>query len=204
MNDSQIVARTPSRDIFYSCKTRLVKVTQLFQYLNKQKYDELCRQGCPNYNNKWSCPPYAPDFQSFVKHYKNIDVVMLLVEINEFNYIKQDYLKIKAANSVLKSRLDKALRLCMTESEFYISTGSCRLCKPCKKKIGEKCAHPKEHTYSFEALGLNVSAMTEDLFQTELLWYKKSILPQYTCVVGGLLTNCDASNDKIIEKLKQF
>ena len=67
--------------------------------------------------------------------------------------------------------------------------------------MNEKCAHPTNRSYSFEALGINVSALTKDLFDTELLWYKKHELPEYTCVVGGLLTNRKEVGDKIITLL---
>lgn len=111
------------------------------------------------------------------------------ININDLGYIKQDYLKIKAANSILKSRIDKALLNSLSEDEKNISTGSCRLCKPCKRKNNEKCAHPSEMTYSFEALGIDVSRMVNDIFGLTLLWYSKGNPPQYTCVVAGLLSN---------------
>lgn len=200
-NEYFLNAYTPHATIKYSCVTSFLEAKCLGAFMNKPYFDKLCEEGCPNYGKKWSCPPYSPNYLFFAKNYKYINVIMLLVKLEEFSYIKQDYLKIKAANSVLKSRIDKALRLCIDDDEFYISTGSCRLCKPCKKKVNEKCAHPTKRSYSFEALGINVSALTMDLFHTELLWYHKYTLPEYTCVVGGLLTNGDVINDKIIRQL---
>ena len=44
--------------------------------------------------------------------------------MSSLDYIKQDYLKIKAANSILKSRIDKVLRACKDDDEKYISTGA--------------------------------------------------------------------------------
>ena len=204
VNNYDILTQTAHGSIQYSCKTKFLQLNELIKYSNKKAFDMLCKQGCPNYGKKWSCPPYAPAFEHFVKPFIFIQVIMLLVEMGEFSYIKNDYLKINAANSVLKSRIDKALRLCMDNNEFYISTGSCRLCKPCKKKFNEKCSHPEKRTYSFEALGINVSAMIQDLFQTKLLWYKSKTLPEYTCVVAGLLTNCEEINDKVVKQLMQF
>ena len=203
-NEYDLCAYTPNSVIKYSCATFFLETQYLERFMNKSYFDKLCHDGCPNYGSKWSCPPYSPDYCRFVKDYKYINVVMLLVNLEEFSYINQGYLKVRAANSVLKSRIDRALRFSKNNEEFYISTGSCRLCKPCKKKLNEKCAHPNEHTYSFEALGINVSALTVDLFETELLWYKQKNLPEYTCVVGGLLTNCETNHDKVIEYLKKL
>ena len=102
---------------------------------------------------------------------------------------------------MLKSRVDRTLRMCITDGEKYVSTGSCRLCKPCRKKLEEPCAHPAIRTFSFEALGVNVSTMVKDIFDVNLLWYKRGLLPLYTCVVAGLLTNENPPDQRIISKL---
>ncbi len=86
----------------------------------------------------------------------------------------------------------------------YWSTGSCRLCKPCHKKLNEPCAHPDIRTFSYEALGVNVSSMVHDIFGIDLLWYAKGSLPLYTCVVAGLLSNQMMLDDRIIAKIKEF
>jgi len=182
----------------------VVETEDLVCYLKKERFHLLCKEGCPNYEKKWSCPPYAPAYEHFTNKYKYIQVVMLLTEMEHFDYIRQEYLKVKAANSVLKSRVDKALRRSMKEEEFYISTGSCRLCKPCKKKENQPCAHPDKRSFSFEALGIDVSEMTTELFQTELVWYKDKKAPKYTCVVAGLLTNEKRLQKKIVEKLMEM
>ena len=160
--------------------------------------------GCPNYSSKWSCPPYSPAYKDFSKNYQKLCVVLLGLDMSSLDYIKQDYLKIKAANSILKSRIDKVLRACKDDDEKYISTGSCRLCKPCHKKLNEPCAHPDIRTFSYEALGVNVSSMVHDIFGIDLLWYAKGSLPLYTCVVAGLLSNQMMLDDRIIAKIKEF
>jgi len=116
-----------------------------------------------------------------------------------FHYIKSDSLKIKAANSILKSRLDKALRLLSDRYGNYISSGSCRLCKPCRCRSGLPCGHPDKMSCSFEALGMDVGRLTESCLDHELLWYSKGNLPKYTSVAGGLLTN-DKIDGNQIEK----
>ena len=193
MNSHIFVTQTPGGNIKYECMVKTISSDELLHLEDKQRFDYLCKTGCINYNMKWSCPPFAPAYSSIVRSYKYILIVLLKVQLAQFSYIKNNYLKIKAANSILKSRLDRALRITKKCNEFYISTGSCRLCKPCKRKMGEPCALPVERAYSFEALGINVSALTLDVFHTELLWYQKGIVPQYTCVVGGLVTNGEIS-----------
>ena len=180
---------------------RTISADDIALYCDKEQFDGLCRLGCPNYGKKWSCPPYSPIYNDFSSGFQALCVVLLGLNLDELGYIKQDYLKVKAANSMLKSRVDRTLRMCITDGEKYVSTGSCRLCKPCRKKIEEPCAHPAIRTFSFEALGVNVSTMVKDIFDVNLLWYKRGLLPLYTCVVAGLLTNENPPDQRIISKL---
>lgn len=92
---------------------------------------------------------------------------------------------------MLKSRADHYMRRLAEEHGRYISTGSCRRCKPCKLQSGEPCVHPLSMAYSFEALGIDVGALVDVYFDYPLLWYQKHELPEYTSVVCGLLTNKD-------------
>ncbi len=199
-----MIAETPHGKIPYWGKACTVLADDIIVYCNKTHFDGLCRLGCPNYGKKWSCPPYAPLYGDFSIGCQNLCVVLLGLNLDELGYIKQDYLKVKAANSVLKSRIDKTLRMCRTDKEKYVSTGSCRLCRPCRKKLSEPCARPTIRTYSFEALGINVSAMVKDIFHVNLLWYKRGSLPLYTCVVAGLLSDESSPDQRLISKLKEI
>lgn len=194
-------AHTQNAIIGYTCEKSCVETSYIMRFEDKKHFDKKCMEGCMNYGKKWSCPPYSPTYSSFVKDYNYIEIYMLCMELDQFSYIKQDYLKVKAANSILKSRIDKALREVINENMFYISTGSCRLCKSCNKKSGKVCAHPNLHTYSFEALGINVSNLTKDIFDKELLWYRKGYLPNYTSVVAGLLKKDRIKNSRVLEVL---
>lgn len=183
------IAHTKSAQIYYNVEMCKLSPSDCLALENKDKFRTLCDEGCINYNKKWSCPPYSPTFSEFTSKWSNLYVIYIRVETEQFSYIKNDYLKIKAANSIMKSRADKYLRKMANRYGSYISTGSCRLCKPCKCKKGLACAHPTEMTYSFESLGIDVSALVDIRFCYPLLWYKQHSLPQYTSVVCGLLTN---------------
>lgn len=196
------IARTPNGSLYYTANIKTTDIYNIHKYIDTTRFKELCKIGCINYGNKWSCPPYAPSFMDFTKNYRHISICLLTINLNQFSYINNDYLKVKAANVILKSRIDRTLRKLKNEYNHYISTGSCRLCKPCKCKISEKCAHPFLRTYSFEALGIDVSRMAKDFFDYDLLWYKKNHLPPYTCVVAGLLCNQIINELQILEILR--
>lgn len=200
-SEVQLIAETPHGKVSYWGKVCTISSDDIALYCDKEQFDGLCRLGCPNYGKKWSCPPYSPLYNDFSSEYQALCIVLLGLNLDELGYIKQDYLKVKAANSMLKSRVDRTLRMCITDGEKYVSTGSCRLCKPCRKKLEEQCAHPTIRTFSFEALGVNVSTMVKDIFDLNLLWYKRGSLPLYTCVVAGLLTNENPPDQRIISKL---
>lgn len=202
MISEKIKAITPHGELLYKICILTVNTCNIEQYINVTRFSKLCKIGCPNYGKKWSCPPYSPTFNQFTSNYKNISICLLYMELNQFSYIKNDYLKIKAANTILKSRIDKTLRQLKKKDSYYISTGSCRMCKPCKCKLNKPCVHPDIKTYSFEALGVNVSDMLKDLFDFRLLWYSKKYLPQYTSVVAGLLSNEKVNENILIETLK--
>ena len=204
LSELRLTAKTPHGEVPYWSKVSTVSAKDILSYCNKKYFDNLCQVGCPNYSSKWSCPPYSPAYKDFSKNYQKLCVDLLGLDMSSLDYIKQDYLKIKAANSILKSRIDKVLRACKDDDEKYISTGSCRLCKPCHKKLNEPCAHPDIRTFSYEALGVNVSSMVHDIFGIDLLWYAKGSLPLYTCVVAGLLSNQMMLDDRIIAKIKEF
>lgn len=179
---------TPSARLGYTVNLEEVAPNAVFSLVRKEIFEKMCARGCPNYGVKWSCPPFAPSFKDWLQKEASLLVVMFTMRLAQFSYIKNDYLKIKAANSILKSRLDKMLRgTAGLYGARYISSGSCRLCRPCKCKHGLPCARPLIMSYSYEALGVDVSALVERCFNYRLLWYKKGYLPPYTCVVGGLL-----------------
>lgn len=204
MNEIFLTAKTPTSNIIYSVQTVDTSSLLLEKYLDISSLKNCCKAGCQNYGLKWSCPPFAPPYDKFVKNYDLIKVILLKAEMSQFSYIKNDYLKIKAANMILKSRIDKTLRHFKNLDTNYISTGSCRLCKRCKRKENLPCAHPEMMSYSFESMGINVCEMTEDLFNMELLWYSKKHLPTYTCVVAGLLSKVEIDTKKLIEEIKRF
>lgn len=202
---SKIFCDTPhSKGLSYNAYIKIACTQDIVKYENYNKFSYLCKIGCKNYNRKWSCPPFSPTYTNESRGYKYITVCLLSMELEQFSYIKNDYLKVKAANSILKSRIDRSLRSLVKDGMKNISTGSCRLCKPCKCKNNEFCIHPFERAYSFEALGIDVSKLVNDLFGFELQWYKKGFCPSYTSVVGGLLLNEKINYGVVFDALRKL
>ena len=197
MRKLNLQARTPHGVIKYSVLFQSDYAKNLNQYLDCSSFSKLCAIGCKNYGKKWSCPPFSPSYAEVSKNYDHILLCLLTIELEQLEYIKNSYLKIKAANSILKSRVDRTFRAYKNQQTKYISSGSCRLCKPCKCKNDEQCVHSDTMAYSLEALGLNVENITKRYFNKKLLWYKNKTAPQYTCVVAGLLFNNEIDENEI-------
>jgi predicted metal-binding protein len=173
-------------------------------YLNPDYFSSLCQQQCKNYNAKWSCPPHSPTYTKYAIAYKNIIILTVYMKLDYFYNVRNKYTRIKAANSILKSRAEKIIRyLSSKHNSKYISTGSCRLCKPCRCKLNEPCKHPELMGYSFEALGINVEQLCLDLFDHKLLWYKDKIVPEYTSVVVGVLHNGEITEEEILTTISK-
>ncbi len=197
-------ATTKSATIQYTVEMCLANPDTCASYEEKENFDNLCRTGCPNYGHKWSCPPFAPLFGDFASNWQRLYIIFAHADLMQFSYIKNDYLKVKAANSILKSRADRFIREMARPHGSCISTGSCRLCKPCRRKIGMPCAHPDLMAYSFEALGVDVGRLVEGCFGKPLLWYQRKCPPQYTSVVCGILTNEELSLEYLQESYLKY
>lgn len=165
--------------------------------VNKNIFAEMCMKGCKNYNQKYSCPPFVPEFNSSIKDYDGLFIIMLSSNLE--NIKSTEYNKIRIANVIMKSRIKKLMYY--LESKFnsrFFSTGSCELCKPCKCKLNQPCSHPEKRRHSLEAAGVDCNKLAKDLFDLELLWYKDNKSPKYSSVICGL--PCNLSDIKNIEK----
>lgn len=143
--------------------------------VNSSKFSELCRSGCKVYDKKWSCPPHSSIFilDQWVPFY----VVILWMPNTIVS--KNEYTKVKAINSILKSRLYKLLS--QYPNNKVLGSGSCRLCSPCV--YPHPCHHPDKMIYSMEACGIDVISVCKSLGH-DLRWYQKGKPYEYGSVVG--------------------
>lgn len=197
--------KTPSsNNILINLHGIICETSILHKFENKELFNNMCKGGCPNYKKKWSCPPYSPKFSSYSENYKYALIVLMSCDLEQFNYIKTEYMKVKASHSILKSRMDNLMR--SLENDFdglMISSGSCKLCKPCNCKQSLTCKKPNLKRYSMEALGLDVGTVSLDLFKHELLWYKNKKAPSYSSILSCLLlNNLNHIDSNIIQYLK--
>lgn len=199
MNECSFITETPSAKISVCLKYTEIPSDGLFAYKNTCTSEKRCEQGCPNYNNKWSCPPHSPKYSAISKNYNNAYIFIFYCYLEQFSYIKIPYMKIQASNSILRSKSDKIMRQLEKELDGKILTdGSCHLCRSCSCKTKEStCKKPSQMRYSMESVGLNVEKIAMDFFSHELLRYSKNTSPQYSSVVITILTNKTIDEDQV-------
>ncbi len=144
--------------------------------LDKPKFTNLCKNGCKVFGTKWSCPPASPEYNSLKK------AVVIVLWMDNIIESKNEYTKVKAINSILKSRLYKLLL--QYPNTQTLGSGSCRLCQKCQ--YPEQCRHPDKMIYSMESVGIDVNSLCESLGHT-LQWYKKGEKYRYGSVVGMII-----------------
>jgi predicted metal-binding protein len=181
-----------------------VIIDYFFEFISKEQvpvnrvlFEEMCKKGCKNYNNKYSCPPFTPKFEYLIKNREGLFIILFSSPLS--NIKSSEYNKVRIANSVMKSRMLKLMYY--LESKFntqFLSSGSCNLCKPCKCKLKLPCKHPDKRRYSLESIGIDCNKLSKDLFNHPLTWYKNKKAPEYSCIICGLI--CNQSQIQEIEK----
>lgn len=204
MFESSFSILTPTTKIIINTKATFVDRANLIEYENPMLFSTLCKEGCPNYGKKWACPPYSPPFSRYAFDYSRALLVVFYCYLDQFSYTKTEYMRIKASNSILKSRMDEFMR--SLEKQIggkMISNGSCRLCKPCALKGGtiSPCNRPDQMRFSMESLGLDVAGISRNYLNHELLWYKDKKAPLYSSVVSAFITNIQIDQNELTSLL---
>lgn len=180
----ELFHKTPSRNL--QIEKFIAPVPSCKIETNPSAFSSLCKSGCRNYGNKYSCPPFSPKYSDFLESTSTVRVICYRLNLEQFAPIAL-YSRIRAGNSVLKSLIDKELRSLKTRGVKVAGSGSCRACKVCAAKLNVPCKKPDRKIYSLEALGVNVDSLVEKLFAFELEWYLPGRKPPaYTCTVGAV------------------
>ena len=153
-----------------------------------------CCRECPNYDKRWSCPPYSFSVEAIWKQYTSILLYELKIPINKHlrdNIYTQE--ELNEISCVILAPIKKQLteELMSLEDQYpgskALFAGACDLCKSCNKENGETCRHPEQMRYSIEALGGNVAQAVQFYFGDRILWAANGHLPEHYILLGGLL-----------------
>ena len=168
------------------------------KYQDREKYMAYCRE-CPRYDALWSCPPLSFDVDAFLQPYTWVSPVCAKIILDDETIrAADDAEKIKETGWAILSRVKRDIdaRLRAMEPKLpgsvALSSGGCNLCESCTRKSGASCRQPDRMRYSLDAFGFDLTAITKDMFQIDIIWCKDS-LPEYFTLIHGLLGKEPAS-----------
>lgn len=199
--DKQYIYHTTSNNDFkVEVLTTIMDVCDLV--IDYDALAERCKLGCKNYNTKYCCPPNSPHFETVCNDFKKIVVNVLKVDMTSY---KKAFHSVRMVNNVQKSIQRKLINPLVTNEEFVLENGSCRLCKQCTMIDNLPCKHPDKMRFSLEATGINVNELCITAFGFALDWHKNGKSPDYLCVVSGVLShNPLMTEEKIINAVSQY
>ena len=159
-----------------------------------------CRE-CPRYDTVWSCPPLPFDVDDYLAEFGWVNVLCAKIILSERAIAEADTpQKIKTVGWEIllpvKLDMEEALR-CMEQyiaGSVSLSSGGCNLCKVCSRKDGIPCRQPDKMRYSLDAFGFDLTAITKDMFDIDILWCKER-LPDYFTLIHPILTKDEMVDD---------
>lgn len=198
----KISVETSKHTFVIECHHEFIKINDV--KTDKELFLRMCQNGCKNFNNKYSCPPFSPSFEKVTVGCKNMLVIMLKMDTSQADKYNE-YHRLRIGNAILKSRIEKIMRNLETRTGGkYIGTGSCGLCRPCQKKLNKPCKYPDRMRYSLESLGVDCNNLAKKLFGKELFWFRNGKAPTYTSVICGLPLKNMTKKQDVIEELKKI
>nr|MCK4929908.1 hypothetical protein [Nanoarchaeota archaeon] len=186
-------------EIFY--KSRFIDVKEVI--VNKEKFSEMCKQGCGVYKGCWACPPYSPSFLDLKDNFKKMFVFISCIYTNQIR-IKNPYLVLFNIYNILGPRMYRlGMVLEKPLNGLLLKSGPCRVCRECSVINREPCKFPNKKRYALESTGVDVQKLAM-LLKHELLWYNKKSLPKYMSVVCGVLTNKKILQEDVYKDFKKL
>lgn len=174
-------------------------------YQDREKYIAYCRE-CPRYDTTWSCPPLSFDVDDYLERFSWIGVLCAKINLTEEVIAEADTPeKIKSVGweILLSVKLGMEEKLRRLEKDISgsvsLSSGGCNLCSECSRKDSAPCRQPNKMRYSLDAFGFDLTAITKDMFDIDILWCRER-LPDYFTLIHGILTK-DIVSDTLWETL---
>ena len=152
-------------------------------------FEECCRQ-CPNYGNRWGCPPFDHDTLQDLLPYEKVMIVGVKLTPNDHR------MPMEQVYELMRPELDR-INEHLLELEQKVDglafgfVGKCPYCNgvPCARKQGKPCRHPDVVRPSLEAYGFNVSETASQLLGIDMVWSRDKNIPRYLTLVCGLFFN---------------
>ena len=170
-----------------------IEVKELInRYRDTEKFIAYCKE-CNRYNTCWACPPFDFDTDEYLVSHSTARIIGTKIcldkeIINSYQgdgCTKISYEIIGAVRKGLDNMLLNMEKQHPESKAFF--AGTCHLCPTgeCTKIVGKPCISPEKIRPSLEALGFDVSRISAELLNIEMLWSSNEVLPEYFTLVSG-------------------
>ena len=186
---SQFQSTIPGAPVNIQVKAVNLLTADFLPYDHKASFAKLCREGCPDYNRSWSCPPHSPDFRSEAAGRPQTLLVVYFADLGQFTRIPAEQ-RIRQANTIMRLNMEKHLHgLEKIHQGRTLDGGICRYCAVCTcADQSGPCRWPQNMRCSMESLGLDVAAIAKDYLDFSLAWGTAADLPSHISAIGCLMT----------------
>lgn len=178
-------------------ETKIVEVTmkELNKHLKRKEVYGYCKS-CPNYNKIWTCPPYLNKEDEFISAYNYAYIIesKVIFEENEIKTEEEVLSKFQEHRRKLGNRLLEIEKTISDSVSLY--AGNCYHCDNCLRENSIECKYPEKKRYSLESVGYDVSLITKNILDSEILWMQGQI-PEYLLAVAAIFTKKEVNKIKL-------
>ncbi|MDO5734115.1 MAG: DUF2284 domain-containing protein [Eubacteriales bacterium] len=175
--------------------SKSLKLSELDLAYDPQRIQSYC-ENCPNFAQNWSCPPLSFSAPELFSARDRIFLTACKIEFSEAERMvwrgqKIDYFNLNFLSELKRNALQamRALEPVLPGS-LALAFGACDYCKVCSRPT-KPCRKPELMRYSLEALGYDLSFLSEYYLDLPLLWAQNE-LPEYFALLGALVYSTDA------------
>lgn len=154
----------------------------LKRYMKYEYFTQLCKEGCPNYDSNYTCPPNSPKFIDYVKDYKYSLVIAMYMDIPNDDSISNTHEYLRTILGEILIHLEDKVHGLLTDG------GRCLLCKQCAYLDGLPCRFPQKMRFSMEAMGIDLASASKDILHHSLIWNEEDE-NNYCTVLGSVNFN---------------
>lgn len=165
------------------CGVSGAAIVDVNEVVVNEDFRRICENNsCGGYNRCYMCPPDIGEIHELMAKVKSFDQAVLYQSIGEIDdpFDFEGMMDAGHNHALLSQRVDKAVKLVLTENHLHLSSGGCHLCEKCAKLDNEPCRHPTEALPGMEGYGI-------DVYQTVAPTHMKYINGQNTVTYFGIV-----------------
>ena len=178
------MSEKPAGTLHASLATR----AELLRHHDPERVQGYCRD-CEKHGRFWSCPPFADSPLRGFPEWSHAVIVCRQTRIEPGTTKEQ------LVERFLAERVRFGGQMRRLEARFpqvtALVAGHCSGCAECTRGEGKPCRAPERLRYSLEAVGFDVTGLTEGLAGVKIHWPKSGV-PDYLTMVGALLCHGEA------------